>query len=266
MGDAIESMLLEEQLRQFAEAGLVEGGEMRVEGLFGSLKKGVSKVFKKAGGVGNVAAAVVTGPQGQLASLATAAGLPPDIAVLISPQAAVYRGIFKGASKGIQESKGNIAQRALGGAQGAGRGGLKGAGDVVRSPLIKKVATGIAFVFPPVAAVVPAMTAADKLLTKVEGNDLVQKALAMKSVNATATAARAGDVEAKRGLALLAVAKVARHATPPTQATAGQQTLGYLVTVAGKALRGRFKADPKGFPGIIAIPGGQTVRGTWSRA
>jgi hypothetical protein len=266
MGDAIESMLLEEQLRQFAEADLAAGGEMRVEGLFGSLKKAVSKTVKKAGGVGNVAAAVVTGPQGQLASLATAAGLPKDVAVLISPQAAVYRAMFKGASKGVQESKGNIAQRALGGAQGAGRGALKGSADVVRSPLIKKVATGIGFVFPPVAAVVPAMVAADKMLVKLEGNDLVQKALAMKSVKATATAARAGDADAKRGLALLAVAKAAKKAPPAKQAIKGQQTMGYLVTVAGKALRGRFKADPKGFPGIVAIPGGKTVRGTWSRA
>jgi hypothetical protein len=290
MGDAIESMLLEEQMRQFVSAGvtpgdyepgrvtiedLLSGSEelsdedlMVVQGVFDVVTKpfkSVAKAVSKAGGgLGNIAGGVLAGPPGMLASLGKAVGLPDDVVTAMSPQAAIMRGIGGGLSKGLQ-SRGNILQKGLAGLRGGARGGLSGAGKVVRSPLIKAVATGGAFIFPPLAAVPPAMAAGDKLLTAVESNDLTKKALGIKAVKNTADEARKGDPQAKRGLALLSVLKEVRKALPPIQASAGQQGLGYLVTVAGKALRGRFVADAKGFPGIMAIPGGRTVRGTWRR-
>jgi hypothetical protein len=95
--------------------------------------------------------------------------------------------------------------------------GVKKAGRIakktVKSPILKAGVAGLAVAFPPVG--VPAASAlvtANAVVSNLESADRKRRELAKRLAANTAKAAKAGDVDSKRGLALLLVAKRMRIA------------------------------------------------------
>lgn len=96
---------------------------------------------------------------------------------------------------------------------------LKGIKSVVRtvakSPLVKAVATGAAFVVPAVGVpAVAAITMADKLVKASKSPNPKQRVAAKKMIASTAQQAKAGDTNAQRGLALM-VNQAQTNKAPP---------------------------------------------------
>jgi hypothetical protein len=175
------------------------------------------------------------------------------------------------------------------------RKGLKSVGRIakktVKSPLLKVGVAGLAVAFPPVG--VPAASAlvtANAVMSNLESADKTRRELAQHLARNTAKAAKAGDTDAKRGLALLLVAKrmrvaqraatkkwlaqqrKAKHATaPPSPAPAPRgdprrrrraDVLGTPRRPAPKRPRVRVVA----IPGTVVTSDKRCVKGQWVRA
>lgn len=92
----------------------------------------------------------------------------------------------------------------------------KAVGSVVSSPVVRTVATGAAFVYPPVG--VPAaiaVNAAAKITAASKSRDPRKRRVARKTIINTALAAKKGDLAARRGLQTLAIAARAQKAVVP---------------------------------------------------
>lgn len=116
---------------------------------------------------------------------------------------------------------------------------------VVRSPLAKATAAGLAFVVPPVGVPLTAgMVAADKVIAAVERGEAAAKKI-IQVTHALTKDPKATPKEreaAKRGLAVLATAKRQRLALRRVPSKKGQQSAdAILVTKDGVIVRGNFQ-------------------------
>jgi hypothetical protein len=93
------------------------------------------------------------------------------------------------------------------------RGVAKVAKKTVKSPALKLTVKGLAVAYPPVGVpAAAALATANSVVAHAESADRAKRALAQKLCKQTAAAARKGDPDAARGLAVLLVAKRMRAA------------------------------------------------------
>jgi len=84
----------------------------------------------------------------------------------------------------------------------------KAAKAVVRSPVVKFAAVGLTIVAPPAGAgAMAGLAVADKVIKATESKDPKRRAEAKKVIANTVKVAKAGNVHARHGSALLALAK-----------------------------------------------------------
>lgn len=105
---------------------------------------------------------------------------------------------------------------------------------VVKSPITKVVAGGVAVVFPPVGiSAMAALTVADKVVTAAEQTkDVAKRAAALRTIVATKKEAQKGDVGAKRALLVMRKVKAA-----PMVQRAKIKAPRFQVTSAGRIKR-----------------------------
>jgi hypothetical protein len=224
--------------------------------------RSVKRVVKKPGkALGSLAKGVLSGPAGILRSV----GVPPVITTAIDPAGTIMGAAAKGAEAGLK--KGGFS----GFLKGAGKGALKGGKAVTSNPIIRGTAAGLTFVMPPAGlALSGGLLALDKGIaatqTAVKGIETAEKLVSafehgtpeVKKVVGniyarTANLAKAGDVDAKRALVVLASSKAKLDA---------MKAHTYFVTPAGRITRGKFsKVSSGGSVGFYVRADGRVERG-----
>lgn len=136
---------------------------------------------------------------------------------------------------------------------------------IIKSPVIKATATGLAVAYPPVGVPASAaLVAANAVVRHTESQDKKKRTLARGLVKSTAKAAKAGDQDAQRGLATLLVAKRLRKA----RLEAMRKRYAARKGKAAKR-RARWRCRPPVLRGVLVIRRRRRlvgIRGHWCRA
>lgn len=174
----------------------------------------------------------------------------------------------------------HLAGKVLHEAEKAGKTLGKIGKEIVRSPITKIVAGGLAFVCPPAGVSLGvALVAADKVIGAVDSANAIKRAFARSVVARTVAAAKAGDRDAMRGAALLVKARklqkqgvVIRQASirkaPVMHSAKMIRRSGHpLVVRGGRIIRGNWrKHTGKGsVKGLLVLPGGTIGKGTFAK-